>query len=259
MERIAHGIVNGAHIVGDVVVERPNIGSRHGDVVREAPIAIYADDLGVGADVGVAGAAEHTPAIDDVAFCRHPIADVNRGHQAPDLLDIAGELVAHDEWRFQSAAGPLVPRIDVDVGAADSSATNPDQDLVLSDRRLGDLHEIQPGTSRSLHQRSHARHTPEQGIRLAPGSRRTSKTRTKREAGPAIRRPAALVRSRSSVPGTYIVGPRQPTNSFIARGASSQMFNIMYCNAFWCVLYSRNGHLSCIGLHWHFPARSHSQ
>ena len=56
--------------------------------------------------------------------------------------DVARELVADDERRAAAAARPVVPLVDVDVGAADAGAPHADQHLVVADRRLPDTSDI---------------------------------------------------------------------------------------------------------------------
>src|SRR5262249_29253674 len=52
-----------------------------------------------------------------------------------DLDDLADELVADDHGHGDGPAGPVVPLVDVDVGAADAGALDADQDVVDADSR----------------------------------------------------------------------------------------------------------------------------
>src|SRR5690606_24842606 len=139
------------HVVGDAVVEVPDVGRRHGDVLGEAAVAVDADDPRVRADVGVPGAAQRAAAADDVPLRRHPVADVDVGHQGAHLRHVAGELVADGEWRTAAPLRPGVPVVDVDVGAADAGAPDADQHLVVADLRLGNVGEREAGTCADLY------------------------------------------------------------------------------------------------------------
>ena len=66
---------------GDVVVEVPDVGRRHRDVLGEAAVAVDADDLRVRADVRVARAAEQAASVDDVSFRRYAIALAHVGDE----------------------------------------------------------------------------------------------------------------------------------------------------------------------------------
>ena len=160
MERVAHGVVDAADLVGDLVVEVPHVGRRHRDVVREAPVAVDADDLGVGTDMGVAGAAEQAPAVDDVPFGGHPVPLCTSVTSRPTLHDVAGEFMSDDDRRLDPPPGPVIPLVDVDVRATHAGAADANQDLVFSDRRLGDLGQHHPGSRGSFHQRSHVFRAP---------------------------------------------------------------------------------------------------
>src|SRR6185437_4823350 len=133
---------------------------RHRDVFGEAAVAVDADDLRVRTDVGVAGATEEAASVDDVPFGGHTIALVYVGHEAADLHDIAGELVADDDRWFDAALRPGVPAVDVDVGAADTGAPDANQDFVVSDRRLRNVFQHEPAACRCFDQRFHARVAP---------------------------------------------------------------------------------------------------
>ena len=112
----------------------PDVRCRHRDVLGEASVAIHADDPRVRADVRIARAAEQTSTIDDVALGRDAIALAHVRDELADLYDVAGELVADDERRLHATARPLVPLVDVHVGAAHAGATYSNQHLIIANR-----------------------------------------------------------------------------------------------------------------------------
>ena len=122
----------------------------------------------------VACAAEKTSAVDDVALGRDAIAFAHIGDKCADLYDVTSELMTNDEWRRASAACPSVPFVDVNVGAANPSATNANQDLVLTDLRLSDVSECESGPGGFLYERFHARSAPFVVIRRRRGDASTT-------------------------------------------------------------------------------------
>jgi hypothetical protein len=76
-----------------------------------------------------AGAAVAAVAADDVAFGADPLAEFVAGDAGADLHDAADEFVPDHEARLDRALTPLVPLVDVQVGAADGGLFQLDQDL----------------------------------------------------------------------------------------------------------------------------------
>ena len=155
VERVAHWIVDAADFIGHGGVEAPDVGRRHGDEIREASVAVDADDPGVGADVRVAGPAEQAVAVDDVAFGRHAVADLDIGDERARLDDVTGELVADDDRRFDASLGPVIPGVDVYVRAAHAGAPDADEDLIRPNRGFRHFREHHAGAGRSFYESAH--------------------------------------------------------------------------------------------------------
>jgi hypothetical protein len=153
--QIPTAVVDPSDVVRNLVGEVPDVRSGHRDVLGEATVAIDADDSRERTDVCVAGSAQQATAVHDVAFGRHTIALLHISDEAPDLDDIAGELMPHDERRLATAFCPRVPIVDVHIGAADSRASHSNQNFVLSDPRLRDILQLETGCSGFLYQRFH--------------------------------------------------------------------------------------------------------
>src|SRR5450830_855566 len=66
------------------------------------------------------------------------VAILESPHGPACLHDVPGEFVAHDMRSLDPVLCPLVPHIDMDIGATDRGIVDLDQDLVLCDR--GDVH-----------------------------------------------------------------------------------------------------------------------
>src|SRR5439155_25848730 len=78
----------------------------------------------------------------DVAFGTHDLAGKHRRPAFAQLDDLAHELVADHERRLDGVLGPLVPAVDVQVGAADPCAENAKQHLTRP--WLGLRHVLEP-------------------------------------------------------------------------------------------------------------------
>ena len=99
VHRVAERVEDGGDVVGNVVGERVDVGSRQHDVVGERTVAVDADSRGGAAEVMSAGPAVTTCAAHDVALAGHPLADGHRRHLCAHRIDGAEELVAYDDGR----------------------------------------------------------------------------------------------------------------------------------------------------------------
>src|SRR5690606_2204687 len=109
---------------------RPQVAGRHDDVLGEGAIAVDADADRVRAEVLATGTTVAALAADDVAFGRDALADVVAGRARTQLHHAAHEFMADGQALRDGALRPLVPQVDVQVGAADRGLLEADQDLV---------------------------------------------------------------------------------------------------------------------------------
>src|SRR5205823_8300168 len=110
-------------------------------------------DLRVRTDVRIPCPAEEAASVDDVALRGDPIAFADVGDEPAYLHNIAGELVPDRDRRFHAAAGPGIPFVNVDVGAADAGATHTDQNLIVADSRFGNVSQGESRRRRGFHER----------------------------------------------------------------------------------------------------------
>src|SRR3546814_20737956 len=89
----------------------------------------------VRAQVLLAGAAVAAVAADDMALGRNPLADRVAAYAGSDLDDAADEFMADHQPGLDRALAPLVPQVDVQVGAADGGFLELDQRS--EERRVG--------------------------------------------------------------------------------------------------------------------------
>src|SRR5205823_3675305 len=114
----------------------------HGHVLGEAAVHVNAQDPGVLAHVGFAGAAGHAVIADDVALARYALADLNLRDAGAALDHFAHELVPERHRRSDAPFRPPVPRVNVEVGAAYPGAQHSQQQLAgaaRGHRHLADL------------------------------------------------------------------------------------------------------------------------
>jgi hypothetical protein len=103
--------------------------------LREAAIAIDPDDLDLAADMPLPGPAKVAMAAADMTFTRHLFAPREGLDSFPDRFDHTHEFVPYDEGWMDAALGPFIPRVDMEIGAADTGFFDADQDVVSSARR----------------------------------------------------------------------------------------------------------------------------
>src|ERR1035438_5046176 len=86
-----------------------------------------------------AAAADHVP------FATDDIAGIEIRHVGADLGDLAHEFVPDHQAHRDGLARPIVPLIDVHVGAANARAMHADQDVVDADAGLLDVFQPEAG------------------------------------------------------------------------------------------------------------------
>src|SRR5690606_20195968 len=116
MRRIPVRVEERGQLGWDLVRDRPQVGSRHHDVLGERAITVDADADRVRAQVLAPAAAVAAMTADDVALGRNALPNGVTGHARADLDDASDEFVADDEARLDRALAPFVPQVDVQVG-----------------------------------------------------------------------------------------------------------------------------------------------
>jgi hypothetical protein len=146
LERAVRGVAvrieESGELGRNLVRDRPQVRGRHRDVLGERAGAVDADADRVRTQVLLAGAAVAADAADDMAFGRDALPQCIPAHARTHVDDAADELVADDQTRLDHALRPLVPLVDVQVGAADRGLFELDEHLVRPD--LGQRHLLHP-------------------------------------------------------------------------------------------------------------------
>ena len=133
---VAVGVEDGRDVVGHVVGDLVDVDRGDGEQLGEGARAVHPDPHRVAAQVAPAGAAVAAEATRQVPLAAHPVTWSEGLHLRPHPLHHAHVLVAHDHGHGDGALAPLVPVVDVDVGAADGALPDADEDVVDAHLRL---------------------------------------------------------------------------------------------------------------------------
>ena len=130
---VAERIEDGGQFIGDVVRQLEGVEGRDHQVFGEGARAVDADPYGVAAQVGATGAAVAAVAAGDVAFAGDAIADGEAAHFLADGDHLSHILVTDHHGHGYGLLGPLIPVVDVHVGAADGGLADLDQQIVVAE------------------------------------------------------------------------------------------------------------------------------
>src|SRR5438105_3236032 len=119
----------------------PDISHRDRNIFGESAGAVDADALRVLAEVPASGQAIAASAAHDVTLGADHFTREEILYIGADLSDLADKLVPDDHRRGDGALGPIVPFVNVQVGAANPGAVHMNEDVVDSGLRLGNLFE----------------------------------------------------------------------------------------------------------------------
>ena len=146
-----------AYSCGIAGIELPDVGLGNDDVFCERAVGVDADDLHMLADVRLAGAALQALAAGHVHLGGNEVAFLNAGDFFAEGFDLAAELVSGDERRMNAALRPLVPLINVQVGAADGGDFDFDQHIIASKGRNLNVPDLCAGRGLRFYHSEHRR------------------------------------------------------------------------------------------------------
>ncbi len=155
VDGVAEGVEDGGDVERHVLVMPPDIGHGQGDVLGECARAVHADTLRVRAEMASAGQAIAASPASDVAFTAHDVAGEEVQHVGADFRDAADELVTNGHGHGNDLLGPIVPLVNMHVGAADTGPQHLDENVVDSDFGDFDVFEPQAGLAFTFHQGFH--------------------------------------------------------------------------------------------------------
>ncbi len=125
VDRVPERVEDRGHVLVDPRPVVPDVGHRQDHVLGEGAVASDAQADRVGAQVASTGEAMAAAAAHHVALAADEVARGETGDVAARLDDLADELVADDERRLDGPLGPRIPRVDMEVRAADARSCGP--------------------------------------------------------------------------------------------------------------------------------------
>src|SRR5205814_9630281 len=114
----------------DVLFVMPDIGHGHRNVFGERARTVHADSLSVLAEVATTGETVAAPPANNVPFRADNFAGEKIRHVRPDVRHLAHEFMSDDHRHGNGLLRPGVPFVNVQVGAANTSAVHTDQHVV---------------------------------------------------------------------------------------------------------------------------------
>ena len=127
---VAVGVEEGGQLGWNLVGDRPQIRCRHRHVFGECAVAVDADAHCIRAQVRAPAAAVAAMPADDMALRRHPLTDFVARYRRAQCGDAANEFMADGQPGLDGALAPIIPEIDMQVGAADRGFFQLDQHFV---------------------------------------------------------------------------------------------------------------------------------
>jgi hypothetical protein len=153
---IAERIEDRGDFLIDIRSVPPDVGHGQRNELSERPLAVNADAQRVRAKMPSACKAIAAASADHVSFAADDIARIKIADIRPDLDDLTNKFVADRHRDRNGFLRPLVPLVDVNVGAADAGIAHAYQHIVDADSRLGNIFEPQTRLCLSLNQCFHS-------------------------------------------------------------------------------------------------------
>ena len=119
MRGVAEGVKEGDNVLRQALVDGNDVARRDADILRERTVAVDADADMVLAPLNIAGVTVAAVAAGDMTLAGDALADREARDARAKLGDLADILMADDLWGLDVLLRPLVPFVDMDVGAAD--------------------------------------------------------------------------------------------------------------------------------------------
>src|SRR5215207_10712813 len=155
VHRIAERVEDRRDSRVDWVAVYPGVPGGHRNILGESAVQVYTNSTCVDAQMAPAGATVATPATDQMSLAADEIAYRNVGDAGANLNHLATEFMAHRHGRVQSLPRPFIPRLDVQIGAANACGLNLDQHIACPDRWHRNLNQLQPWPRLRFHKGLH--------------------------------------------------------------------------------------------------------
>ena len=157
-----HGITERVEDTGDIGIERmlvnPDIGHGQRDVFGKGAGAVNAHAARAGAEMAASREAVTAASANHVALSADELAREKVGDICAYFDNFAHEFVAHHHGDRNGPLGPLIPLVDVDIGAADGGLLYLNENVVNADRGDRNIFQPESGFGFTLYQRFHEFH-----------------------------------------------------------------------------------------------------
>ena len=182
VNRISEGIENRGDFARDGARVLPDVHHRQDDVLGERARAVHSHALRVRAQVAPPRETIAAAPADHVPFPADQIAGMKIRHVGSDFDNLSAEFMPDDQRHVNGGARPIVPVVDVQVGAANSRAQHANFDVVDAGFGLGNIFEPQASLGAALNEGFHSGCPPALSVRFGKGTNSRM---------PAIRAPPA--------------------------------------------------------------------
>ena len=145
MRGVAEGVKEGDDVLRQALVDGNDVARRDADILRERTVAVDADADMVLAPLNIAGVTVAAVAAGDMALAGDALADREARDARAKLGDLADILMADDLRGLDVLLRPLVPFVDMDVGAADRGLVDLDENFSGARHRNRHLPQLQSG------------------------------------------------------------------------------------------------------------------
>jgi hypothetical protein len=132
MGGITEGVHDSGHIVRDTIVELHHIALRDAEVLSKSTITIYAYTDAVLANMLETTATVATMTTGDMSLTGNTVAHLDVAYTRANLGYYAYILVTDGHRSLDGLLAPLVPLVDVQVGAADGGLLDLDEYIVYA-------------------------------------------------------------------------------------------------------------------------------
>jgi len=145
MRGVAEGVKEGDNVLRQALVDGNDVARRDADILRERAVPVDADADMVLTPLNIAGVTVAAVAAGDMALAGDALADREARDARAKLGDLADILMADDLWGLDVLLRPLVPFVDMDVGAADRGLVDLDENFSGARHRNRHLPQLQSG------------------------------------------------------------------------------------------------------------------
>lgn len=155
VDGVAEGIEHGGDVFGDAGWNGAGVHGRDDGVGCESTVDVYAEELGCAIHVSESVEVVGRGGVNDMRFGCDEVAGFAVGDIRGDFENGAAKFVTDDAGGFDPVAGPVVPVIDVKVGAAERCAFDSDFDSAGLEGGFGDVDDFESGCGLRLCNRFH--------------------------------------------------------------------------------------------------------